>query len=68
MGKKSNSNHIRIRYEDKEKFLTLKREISEIQNMKISETELMRRTLNIPNLPKVLKEDAKMKRKMLALD
>ncbi len=62
-----NSIHIRIRIEDKEKFLTLKREISEIQQSKISEKELMRRTLNIPNLPRVLKIDAEMKRKMKKL-
>ncbi len=67
MTKKSNTAHIRIRAEDKIKFRKLKNDIAKAQRMEISDTEVMRRTLNIPNLPSVLKRDAELKRKFMKL-
>lgn len=55
---------IRIRFDDKKKWDILKTEVGSAQHFPISSSELLRRTLNIPNLKPFLVTDAKAKLKL----
>lgn len=63
-----NRRHVRIRVEDKLKLNKIKEELASIQKENISDSEVLRRAFNIPNLGRVLKEDAMLKRRVKSLD
>lgn len=62
--KKINTTQARVTPETNEKAKQLARELSVIQNDKVSVPEIFRRVMNIPNIENVLKVDAINKRRI----
>ena len=59
---KDKTGTIRTYMQDRQRIKDLKRELSVVQKCDISEAEIIRRTLNIPQLRKMLLDDAEIKR------
>lgn len=59
---KKNTLTTRIYKEEKEKLTQIKREMSLIENKDIKNPEVLRRILNIPSLPVILKTDSMFKK------
>lgn len=59
---KRNSTTIRVSVDVRDKINSLTRELTSIENRDFGAGETLRRTINIPKLPDILKEDARMKK------
>jgi len=59
---KDKTGTIRTYMQDRQRIKDLKRELSVVQKCDISVAEIIRRTLNIPQLRKMLLDDAEIKR------
>lgn len=55
---------VRAYAEERERLNRLAREISAIQNKPVRTPEVIRRMMNVPTLPEILKKDAENKRRM----
>lgn len=55
--------NIRANTDTRDRLKELSRELSFIERRDVRTPEVLRRTLNIPNLPHILKNDAELKRR-----